>query len=114
MPSGDRRGPMGQGPMTGRALGFCNGYDTPGYTKGFGGGFRFGGGRGGGFGRGFGWGRGRAFYGAYPEYFPYTGPSWGLSKKDELTMLKSEAENLREHQKEIEKRISELEGRKEK
>ncbi len=114
MPSGDRRGPMGQGPMTGRALGFCNGYDTPGYTKGFGGGggrgFRFGGGRGRGGGRGFGWGWGRDFYGATPEYH---GQSYSLSKKDELNMLKSEAENLREHQKEIEKRISELEGKKE-
>ena len=33
MPRGDRTGPMGQGPMTGRNLGFCAGYDTPGMAK---------------------------------------------------------------------------------
>jgi hypothetical protein len=48
MPLGDRTGPMGQGPRTGRALGFCSGYDSPGYTKGVGGGmgrgFKFAGG----------------------------------------------------------------------
>ena len=38
MPSGDFAGPMGQGPMTGRSLDFCAGYDTPGYVKEFGGG----------------------------------------------------------------------------
>jgi len=26
MPSGDRTGPAGQGPRTGRGLGYCNGY----------------------------------------------------------------------------------------
>ncbi len=30
MPGGDRKGPMGEGPMTGRGLGFCAGNDTPG------------------------------------------------------------------------------------
>ena len=52
MPRGDKTGPRGQGPMTGRALGFCAGYDSPGFTKGFGGGM--GRGRGWGFGGGFG------------------------------------------------------------
>jgi len=45
MPSGDRTGPMGQGSMTGRGLGYCEGHDSPGYEKGFGGrgrGYRFG------------------------------------------------------------------------
>ena len=56
MPSGDRTGPSGRGPRTGRGLGFCTGNKTPGYTqprrygRGFGQGF----GRGGGFGRGYG------------------------------------------------------------
>ncbi|MFW5754190.1 MAG: DUF5320 domain-containing protein, partial [Marinilabiliaceae bacterium] len=36
MPGGDKSGPMGQGPMTGRNLGFCGGYDTPGFAKGYG------------------------------------------------------------------------------
>ena len=36
MPQGDRTGPLGQGSMTGRALGFCNGDNTPDNVKGFG------------------------------------------------------------------------------
>jgi hypothetical protein len=58
MPGGDRTGPMGLGPMTGRAAGYCAGFAMPGYGnpapgRGFGMGF----GRGRGFGgRGFGGG----------------------------------------------------------
>lgn len=33
MPFGDKTGPMGQGSMTGRGLGFCSGFSAPGYTK---------------------------------------------------------------------------------
>lgn len=57
MPRGDRTGPQGQGPRTGRGMGFCNGFDAPGYVSGGGGGFGYGrrlGGRG-----PRGWGRGR-------------------------------------------------------
>ena len=52
MPRGDRTGPMGQGPMTGRRMGYCTGADVPGYAStpgrgmGFGGGGGWGGGRG--------------------------------------------------------------------
>jgi len=31
MPWGNGTGPMGYGPMTGRATGYCAGYPTPGY-----------------------------------------------------------------------------------
>lgn len=31
MPHGDRKGPMGDGPKTGRAMGYCSGSDSPGY-----------------------------------------------------------------------------------
>ena len=34
MPGGDRKGPSGEGPMTGRGAGFCSGSDQPGYTSG--------------------------------------------------------------------------------
>jgi len=34
MPHGDRTGPMGQGSKTGRAMGYCSGSDSPGYTAG--------------------------------------------------------------------------------
>ena len=33
MPFGDRTGPAGLGPMTGRAAGFCAGYPVPGYMN---------------------------------------------------------------------------------
>ncbi len=50
MPFGDRTGPMGQGPRTGRGAGFCSGYPVPGYMNPAGwwggGGRRGGGGRG--------------------------------------------------------------------
>ncbi len=50
MPRGDRTGPNGFGPRTGRGLGYCNGYSTPGYITdgGIGLGRGYGGGRGGG------------------------------------------------------------------
>lgn len=31
MPNGNGRGPEGRGPMTGRKLGYCNGYEMNGY-----------------------------------------------------------------------------------
>ena len=33
MPWGDRTGPWGLGPMTGRAVGYCAGYPVPGYMN---------------------------------------------------------------------------------
>jgi hypothetical protein len=36
MPRGDRTGPAGMGPMTGRAAGYCAGYGTPGYMNPYG------------------------------------------------------------------------------
>lgn len=33
MPRGDRTGPSGMGPMTGRALGYCNNFAGPGFEK---------------------------------------------------------------------------------
>jgi len=67
MPWGDRTGPLGLGPRTGRGLGLCSGYTVPGYLN-FGIGYKyppaygypyvrgapfFLGGRGRGFGRGW-------------------------------------------------------------
>ncbi len=112
MPGGDRTGVVGQGPMSGRGLGYCAGFDSPGYTKGYGGGmgrgfgFRGGRGRGAGFGRGFGFrhgmGQGNFDYTANP-YMPT------ISKEDEVKMLKSQAEELLRSHKDIEKRLKELE-----
>jgi len=33
MPGGDHTGPWGQGPLTGRAAGYCAGYDRPGTSN---------------------------------------------------------------------------------
>lgn len=60
MPAGDRTGPWGMGPRTGRGFGHCSGYPGPGYmTPGPGSGFGRGFGRG--FGPGMGMARGRRF-----------------------------------------------------
>ncbi len=63
MPRGDKTGPNGNGPRTGRGLGYCTGNNQPGYLnndlrgtgRGFGRGygFRNGGGRGFGYRHGF-------------------------------------------------------------
>jgi hypothetical protein len=110
---------MGQGPRTGRGLGYCSGSDTPGFTQGagyvtgrgfgFGKGMRFGRGMGGS--RGFGRGRGILAFnaGPIPDY-PWMHP---LSKEDEIKLLKSQAESLTLSQKEIEERLKELEKEKE-
>ena len=37
MPGGDRTGPNGMGPMTGRGAGFCGGWNRPGWSNRFGG-----------------------------------------------------------------------------
>jgi len=73
MPGGDGTGPMGFGPMTGRAAGYCAGYAAPGYMNPMPGrGFGFGWGRG----RGRGWRSGFMvpLWGAAP-YAPAYGPA---------------------------------------
>jgi len=60
MPGGDRTGPLGQGPRTGRGLGWCNDNDRPGYADPAPGrGLGLGRGRGAVMGRGLGRGGGR-------------------------------------------------------
>lgn len=63
MPGGDRTGPMGQGPMTGRGMGYCTGNAQPGYMTAAGRPLGWGFGRGGG--RGLGRGGGRGFRNRY-------------------------------------------------
>ena len=111
MPRGNRTGPWGSGPMTGRGMGYCAGFPTPGFMQsgpgfGFGRGLGLGGGFGRGFGRGRGWGR--AEYGmGYDPYFqaPEMTPP---SPKEELSSLKQEAEYLRQEMEMISKRMEEL------
>ena len=124
MPAGDGTGPLGLGPMTGRAAGYCAGYPVPGYMNPIPGRGWFGFGRGwsrgrGWFGRGRGWrhwywatglpGWVRAWYG-YPAFggwaYPY-GPE--MTPKEEMDMLKSQAEALKQELDDIQSRISTLE-----
>ena len=115
MAGGDRTGPMGQGPVTGRRAGYCAGFDSPGFTKGPGGGR----GRGFSFGRGMGFGRGMARGRGFGRAWGFNAPVQGItgissmSKEDEIRFLKSAADALKRSQKEIEKRLGELEKEKE-
>ena len=107
MPRGDQSGPMGEGPMTGRAMGFCAGYDRPGFAngpgygmgRGFGPGWGRGraGGRGGFGGRGMAWGRGYG-WGPGPSYGAAYGPYGGApaSKENRKQALQGEVNALEE------------------
>jgi len=118
MPGGDRTGPEGRGPRTGRTLGYCAGYNSPGFTKGTPIGRGFGRGWGRGFGRGS-WGRGRGFWrrGYYPE--PYYEPEPYYPeyrdrvppeqiKKEEKAHLENLVKDLEEELKAIKERLQEI------
>ncbi len=112
MPRGDQTGPAGWGPMTGRAAGFCAGYNSPGfanpipqrrYGMGYGLGLR--GGRGGGR-----WVAPYAGYGyAAPMATPYgTAPT----REQEMDALQAQAKYLEEALADIKKRLRDLETEK--
>jgi len=114
MPGGDRTGPAGMGPMTGRGAGYCAGYAAPGYMNpGVGRGAGFGWGRrGGGRGFGRGWGRGAMGYAgaAMPMPMPMPMPYAGVpSREQEIEMLSAQAEGLEQALSDIRGRMSELE-----
>ena len=115
MPFGDRTGPLGQGPRTGRGAGFCSGFAVPGFMnrgRGFGC-------RGGGGGRGWRnqsratgltgwqrrWGGQRMFVPRNTAEVPTAGP------EQELTLLKNQAASLKTTLSQMQKRIEELEGK---
>jgi len=116
-------GPMGQGPMTGRAAGYCAGYAVPGFmnpvsARGFWGGRGWGGGGGG---RG-GWRHRHWYYatglpGWQRSWTGWSGPgAWvpgsfppPLSEEQELLALQQQATNLEQVLGELKTRIQELE-----
>jgi len=105
MPGGDRTGPWGLGPRTGRGAGYCTGYNIPGYTN-----LEYGRGFGRGRGRGV-WGRGRGFgwRGTYPypaSYYPETIPE--PSREEEKAYLESMVKGLEQEMKMIQERLQEL------
>ena len=120
MPRGNRTGPAGWGPQTGRGLGYCAGYDAPGYANPAPG---FGRGRGG-RGAGPGW-RGGAGRGWRHEYYATGLPRWArydyapdwayglygppMREEQETELLRNQAEALKRELEAITKRLDELE-----
>ncbi len=108
MPWGDRTGPLGAGPRTGRGLGYCSGNSVPGYMVG-GPGLGFGRGRG--YGRGWsrGWhGRGwdRGFFGWSNPYYPQA--PYAYSKEDEKKFLEDQIVGLTKTVESLKNRLEEL------
>ncbi|MCF7916603.1 MAG: DUF5320 domain-containing protein [Candidatus Omnitrophica bacterium] len=104
MPAGNGTGPAGLGPRTGRAAGYCAGYDTPGYVNPGGVGF----GRGFGRGRGLGYGRGYGLHRA--TYVPQVACNQLPTAKEETNYLKEEAKSLKGELEAINQRIKNLES----
>jgi len=132
MPRGDRTGPLGEGPMTGRGMGLCAGYSMPGFETapvgarggyGFGGRGFPGGGRGypgaGGRGRGFrnmyyrtglaGWQR-MPGYGSPPVYGGQPPYAEAPTREEELNALKDEAAYLERELNAVKERMQTLES----
>jgi hypothetical protein len=119
MPRGDRTGPWGAGPMTGRAAGYCAGYAVPGFLnsgRGWGRGFGRGWGRG--FGRGWGRGPGRGGY-SYPPpaivqpVFPqtYSQVTQSQTPQQEVTALENYAKDLEAEKAELEQEMGGVKAR---
>ena len=113
MPGGDRTGPWGAGPMTGRGAGFCAGYAVPGAMNPVG--------RGYGLGRG--WGGGGRW--GYRHWYHATGlPGWvragygpafgpapaAPTIEQDATYLENQAAWLRGELETLEGRLAELRG----
>ena len=122
MPRGDRTGPAGLGPRTGRGMGYCAGYSVPGFMN-------AGPGLGLGLGRGFG-GGGRGWRNMYyatglpgwaragwlpafgqPPVAPYGVAPYGPAPTagDEAELLKAQAEYFERALEDIKSRLVELE-----
>lgn len=134
MPAGDGTGPAGMGSRMGRGMGYCSGYDGPGWAnpgpgRGYygraGRGVRggYGGGYGAGYGAGRGGGRGQrnqyyatglprwARWGPPPPAAygaPYGAPYEPPSQEQEVVMLRDEAEWLKEQLDAISQRMDDL------
>jgi Family of unknown function (DUF5320) len=124
MPAGDRTGSWGLGPRTGRGLGYCSGYQAPGFMyprpglvlgRGFGLARGFGRGLGRGFrigrGRGYWWSRFGGFLG-YP-FYPVTAFRFQPGHEEETAWLADQAKNLEQQLLQVQKRLAELEKDKE-
>jgi len=112
MPGFDGTGPMGQGPMTGKGRGYCavplTGAGRPFVRRGF-------------YGRGGGRGFRNCFYATgLPGWMrmkggmqAFGGFGGAVSKEDEVTMLKNQADFLKEQFEDTQARIQAIEGKQE-
>ena len=89
MPRGDRTGPEGRGPMTGRRMGLCAGYNIPGFENQR-------------FGRGQGIRRGLGFRQRYQNESTYQPVKYKEPTKEELL------KELESQKADLEKTINEL------
>lgn len=105
MPGGDRTGPAGMGPRTGRSAGFCAGYSNPGYANTFGGRGFFGFGRRIGFGRNM--GRGRGFW-RWPANYSNVPDYSAVLPEEETQFLKDQIKTLEEQMKITKERLNEI------
>ena len=108
MPRGDKTGPMGMGPMTGRGAGLCRGNDSPGSTSAGRGRFGGSGRMGGGFG-----GRRRGCRNMFnatglPGWMRFNGNAV-TSLEDEKGLLKSQADFLNRSLDAVNKRLRDIE-----
>lgn len=106
MPGGDRTGPRGGGPKTGRGLGDCTDNDQPGYAASqtgqrFGRGFRRGG-------SGRGW-RNRFNAGFWPEQGRGRFSAQPMSQDQEVDTLRAQTQELQNTLQGIQARLTELE-----
>ena len=108
MPGGDRTGPAGMGPMTGRGAGFCAGFAMPGYANPVGGRGFVAWGCGGGRGRGR---RNRFFATGLPGWMRGGWGVTGTPAASEADALKQQAELLQDSLTQINKRLEEIQGK---
>lgn len=107
MPRGDRTGPLGGGPMTGRQMGYCADEDATGYGR------RCGGGRGRGQGRVFGGTRGMAFRHGGAGRGGRPGPGFGratVSRDADVVDLRAQIDGLEAALAELRQRLDGANG----
>ena len=106
MPRGDRTGPLGMGPKTGRAAGFCAGNDRPGFVNPAGGGRSFG--RGAGCGGGRGRGRRNMFLATGLPGWQRFGAAAAVSPETETQLLREQVSALHAGLETVLRRLEEL------
>jgi hypothetical protein len=103
MPRGDKTGPSGAGPMTGRAAGYCAGYTFPGYINPR---------------RGYGRGFGRGWYvypppaivqPAYPQTYPPV--TQQQTPEQEVAALENYHKDLVAEKADLEKEMDDIKAR---